>query len=55
MAQDFDFRIEGENVAIKSGKLIRTMDTAADGFSVDVVISQKNQPKLCICKLEVLP
>lgn len=46
MAEEFDFKIEGENVPVKSAKLIRTMDTAADGFSVDVVISQKNQPEL---------
>lgn len=46
MAQDFDFKIDGENVPVKSARLIRTMDTAADGFSVDVVISQENQPEL---------
>jgi len=46
MAQDFDFKIEGENVPTESARLIRTMDTAADGFSVDVVITQKNEPEL---------
>lgn len=46
MAQDFDFKIDGENVPVESARLIRTMDTAADGFSVDVVISMEDQPEL---------
>lgn len=36
MAQGFDFRINGKNVLILSGRLIRTMDTAADGFAVSI-------------------
>lgn len=46
MPQDFDFRINGESIPIESGNLIRTMDTAADRFEVEVVIDRQTQPDL---------
>lgn len=46
MPQDFDFKINGESVPVVSASLVQTMDTAADGFEVDVVISKTNEPEL---------
>lgn len=46
MPQDFDFRINGENVPVTSGRLIRTMDTASDGFAVSIVVNRETQPLL---------
>lgn len=46
MTQPFDFQLDGENVPVESARLISAMDTATDAFSVDVVISQEDQPEL---------
>lgn len=40
MAQDFDLRIEGKSIAIKSGRLIQTFDTVNDGFTVQIEINR---------------
>lgn len=46
MTQDFDFKIRGESIPIKSGRLIRTADAACDGFTVKTVIDRLTQPEL---------
>ena len=46
MTQSFDFRINGKSEPIVSGELITTVDTACDGFVVNLPINLQEQTKL---------
>jgi prophage tail gpP-like protein len=46
MIQSFDFRINGRSEPIVSGELIRTVDTACDGFVVNLPINLQTQRDL---------
>lgn len=46
MTQSFDFRINGQSEPITSGELITTVDTACDGFVVNLPINLQTQREL---------
>lgn len=46
MTQDFDFRINGESIPVKSAKFTESINTAIDGVSVQIVVNRATQPDL---------
>lgn len=46
MPQPFDLRLEGESVQITGGELTLTFDTPNDGFSCELIVNRKTNPKL---------
>lgn len=46
MPQNFDLRIDGQSVTVKSGRVVYTFDDANDGFTAVITCDRQNNPVL---------